>query len=71
MIVQSVKGAVSIVVYGVLLAIGFRIGQKAYEYAETNAQEDLNKLVKLTKEKWNDYTRSSIGGKETGNQSAS
>ena len=70
MLYQGVKTMGSIVVYGILLAIGFRIGQKAYEYAETHAQEDLTKLVKFTKEKYDDYTRGINGSKETGNQSA-
>lgn len=64
MLYQGVKTMGSIVVYGILLAIGFRIGQKAYEYAETHAQEDLTKLAKLTKEKFDDCSRRFSTGKE-------
>lgn len=34
MIVESGKGILAIVVYGILLAIGFKIGSKIYDTAE-------------------------------------
>jgi len=45
-------GAVTVVVYGFLLAIGFRIGQKTCEYVESGqAKNDFVKLKKITSEK--------------------
>ena len=71
MLYQGVKTMGSIVVYGILLAIGFRIGQKAYEFAEENVPPNAVKLTKYVKGVYDDYTRGINSSKETGNQPAS
>jgi len=69
MIGQGVKAALSIVAYGVLLAIGFRLGQKAYDVAEQRCPDLVNRAIQKTTEVVNDTCRRFSCCKETGDRS--
>lgn len=68
MLLNGVKTVFGVVLYGVLLAIGFRLGQKAYDLAEQKGPEQLTKLTALVKRKYDDTCRSSSGSKEAGDR---
>jgi hypothetical protein len=45
--------AVTVVIYGALLAVGFRIGQKACEYVESGkAKTDFDNLKSVVRSKY-------------------
>lgn len=67
MITQGIKTAVGVICYGLLLAIGFRLGQKVYEQVEKQAPDLITKTVKLTTEVMNDTRRRFSSGQEARN----